>query len=128
MHRPRRLALGLALALPLAMAAPAAGQDQAPATPGGTLPGGPAIEMVQVAGGLVDPVNIAHAGDGSDRLFVVQRTGQIRIIDADGQLIEEPFLDIGNLVKTDFLEQGLLGLAFHPEYADNGRFFVYFSH
>jgi len=128
MHQPRRLALGLALALPLAMAAPAAGQDQAPATPGGTLPGGPAIAVVQVASGLVDPVNIAHAGDGSDRLFVVQRTGQIRIVDAGGQLIQEPFLDIGNLVKTDFLEQGLLGLAFHPEYADNGRFFVYFSH
>jgi len=71
--------------------------------PGGTLPGNPAIQMVKVAGGLVDPVNLANAGDGSGRLFVVQRTGQIRIIDQAGALLGEPFLDIANLVKTDFL-------------------------
>ena len=86
-----------------------------PVTAGGTLPGNPAIQLVQVAGGLVDPINIANAGDGSGRLFVVERIGRIRIIDKDGKLLEQPFLDIQDAVKTDFLEQGLLGVAFQPE-------------
>jgi glucose/arabinose dehydrogenase/plastocyanin len=98
------------------------------ARPGGTLPGNPEIQLVQVAGGFVDPVNIANAGDGSGRLFVVQRTGQIMIINPDGTVLETPFLDIANLVKIDMQEQGLLGLAFHPDYENNGRFFVYYSH
>lgn len=96
------------------------------AQPGGTLPGDPQVQLVQVATGLADPVNVANAGDGSGRLFIVERTGTIRIVQ-DGQMLDEPFLDIQNLVKVDFLEQGLLGLAFHPDYASNGRFFVYYS-
>ena len=97
------------------------------ATPGGTLPGNPSIQLVKVAGGLADPVNLASANDGSSRLFVVERVGMIRVIDKDGNLLPDPFLDISALVKTDFLEQGLLGLAFHPEYATNGLFYVYYS-
>ncbi len=96
------------------------------ALPGDSLPGDPAIQLVQVATGLADPVNVANAGDGSGRLFIVERTGTIRILEG-GQLLEEPFLDIQNLVKVDFLEQGLLGLVFHPDYANNGRFFVYYN-
>lgn len=96
------------------------------AQPGGDLPGDPSVELVQVAGGLVDPINVAAPYDGSGRLFVVERVGTIRIIE-NGEVLEEPFLDISNEVKIDFLEQGLLGLAFHPEYADNGRFFVFYS-
>src|SRR5215212_4603410 len=105
---------------------PAAAQDadnagfspfnEAVARPGGTLPGNVAIQLVKVVGGLIDPVNLANAGDGSGRLFVVQRTGQILIIDQDGTLLEEPFLNISALVKIDHQEQGLLGLAFHPDY------------
>lgn len=98
------------------------------ALPGGNLPGDVSVQLVKVAGGLVDPVNLTNASDGSGRLFVVQRTGQIRIVDQAGTLLEEPFLDIANLVKTDFLEQGLLGLAFHPQYEENGKFYVYYSH
>jgi glucose/arabinose dehydrogenase/uncharacterized cupredoxin-like copper-binding protein len=113
----------------------AAQQSQGMATPeptpavtaGGTLPGNPAIQLVQVAGGLVDPINIANAGDGSGRLFVVERIGRIRIIDQDGTLVEQPFLDIQDTVKTDFLEQGLLGVAFHPNYKENGLFYVYYA-
>lgn len=78
------------------------------AQPGGTLPGDPHVQLVQVATGLADPVNVANAGDGNGRLFIVERTGTIRIVQ-DGQLLDEPFLDIQNLVKVDFLEQGLLG-------------------
>jgi glucose/arabinose dehydrogenase len=97
------------------------------ATPGGTLPGNPAIQLVQVAHGLVDPINVANAGDGSGRLFIVERIGRIRVIEKDGTLRDEPFLDIQDVVKTDFLEQGLLGLAFHPNYAQNGVFYIYYA-
>jgi glucose/arabinose dehydrogenase/uncharacterized cupredoxin-like copper-binding protein len=97
------------------------------ATPGGTLPNNPKIQLVKVAGGLADPVNMAEPNDGSGRLFIVERVGMIRIVDKDGKLLPDPFLDISSLVKTDFLEQGLLGLAFHPDYAKNGLFYVYYS-
>ena len=96
-------------------------------TPNGTLPGNPQIQLVKVADGLADPVNIAAADDGSGRLFIVERVGLIRIVDKDGNLLPDPFLDISSLVKTDFLEQGLLGLAFHPGYAQSGLFYVYYS-
>jgi glucose/arabinose dehydrogenase/plastocyanin len=97
------------------------------ATPDGTLPNNPSIQLVKVAGGLADPVNLASANDGSGRLFVVERVGMIRVIDKDNNLLPDPFLDISALVKTDFLEQGLLGLAFHPDYTTNGLFYVYYS-
>src|SRR5690606_20424133 len=95
------------------------------ARPEGTPPGDPQIELVKVAGGLADPVNVAAAPDGSGRLFIVERTGTIRILQ-DGEVLDDPFLDISGAVKTDFLEQGLLGLAFHPDYAENGRLFIYY--
>ncbi len=76
--------------------------------------------------GLQRPVDIAHAGDGSGRLFVIEKPGRIRII-ADGQLLPRPFLDITDRVNAGGNEQGLLGLAFHPRYAENGIFFVNYS-
>lgn len=94
--------------------------------PSNQLPGSPAIQLVKVAEGLADPVNVAAPADGSGRLFVVERVGRIRIVQ-DGELLPEPFLDIKEIVKYDYLEQGLLGLAFHPDYAANGRFFVYYT-
>lgn len=95
------------------------------AQPDGAIPGDPQIQLVQVADGLADPVNVTNAGDGTGRLFVVERPGAIRIIQ-DGEVLADPFLDISNTVKSDFLEQGLLGLAFAPDYATSGRFFVYY--
>jgi glucose/arabinose dehydrogenase/uncharacterized cupredoxin-like copper-binding protein len=97
------------------------------AQPGGTLPGNPAIQLVKVAGGLADPINVVAANDGSGRIFVIERVGRIRIIDKDGTLLSEPFLDLSTFVQTDYLEQGLLGLAFHPDYKNNGRFYVNFT-
>jgi glucose/arabinose dehydrogenase len=83
-----------------------------------------AIELV--ADGLQRPVAVRHAGDGSGRLFIVEQPGRIRILDK-GSLLESPFLDITARVRDAANEQGLLGLAFHPEYADNGRFFVNYT-
>ena len=68
--------------------------------------------------------------DGDDRKFVVEQFGRVRIINAAGELEAEPFLDIRNLIVTqwsDFDERGLLGLAFHPDFANNGKFYVAFS-
>ncbi len=89
---------------------------------------GIAIELQLVTEGLTSPV--ALLSDGSGRLFVVDQTGVIYILAADGQPLEEPFLDLSDwLVELtpDYDERGLLGMAFHPEYASNGRFFVYYS-
>ena len=82
-----------------------------------------AIDLVLVVGGLNTPVGIANAGDGSDRLFILEKVGRIRIV-RGGALIAEPFLDISDRVGSSSSEQGLLGLAFHPEYAQRGTFFV----
>ncbi|MBX3032056.1 MAG: PQQ-dependent sugar dehydrogenase [Chloroflexi bacterium] len=123
----RRLAAAAVAASLLVGALPSIGlaQDQGVAQPDGVLPGEPAIGLVKVADGFVDPVNIAD--DGSGRLYVVERIGRIRIIEPDGTVPDRPFLDIQSSVKTDFLEQGLLGLAFAPDYADSGYLYVYYA-
>ncbi len=93
--------------------------------------------------GLESPVLATHAGDGSGRLFIVEQGGQILVCESNGTLRETPFLDLsaaidqlsvlsigGNTnrgLNPIYDERGLLGLAFHPEYAENGRFFVHYS-
>ncbi|MDQ4074733.1 MAG: PQQ-dependent sugar dehydrogenase [Chloroflexota bacterium] len=72
--------------------------------------------------GLSKPTAVTHAGD--ERLFVLERGGLIRVVLADGEVLPEPFLDLQQYVAGDNIEQGLLGLAFHPEYAKNGYFYV----
>lgn len=67
-----------------------------------------------------------RAPRGDDRLFVVQRVGVIRIIDASNEMLDPAFLAIDDRVLVEGIEQGLLGLAFHPDFAENGRFFVYY--
>ncbi len=67
---------------------------------------------------------------GDDRKFVIEQFGKVRIIDADGNLLPTPFLDIRNKIVDqwhDFDERGLLGLAFHPDFANNGKFYVAYS-
>jgi glucose/arabinose dehydrogenase len=71
------------------------------------------------------PVHVTHAPDGSGRLFIVEKGGYIRIF-KNGSLLGTPFLDIHTLVSGDS-EQGLLSVAFHPDYAANGTFFVYYT-
>lgn len=84
------------------------------------------ISLFSVAEGLWSPLYITHAGDGSGRLFVVEQPGVIRII-ADGRLMATPFLDIRERVGSSGTEQGLLGLAFAPDYARSGHFFVNYT-
>ena len=80
------------------------------------------IALEPVAEGLQSPLYVTNAGDGSARLFVIEQIGRIRII-RDGTVIAEPFLDVSSLVLAGG-EQGLLGLAFHPDFGDNGKFYV----
>ena len=80
------------------------------------------VQIELFATGLTSPVNIKHAGD--DRLFVAERTGYIRIANIDGTVNSTPFLDIGTRVTNNGGEQGLLGIAFHPNYSSNGYFYV----
>src|SRR5919106_3422 len=83
------------------------------------------IALETVAEGLQSPLLVTNAGDGSGRLFVLEQIGRIRII-SDGNLISEPFLDISSLVVAGG-EQGLLGLAFHPDFGDNRKFYVNYT-
>ena len=82
----------------------------------------PKIQLQQFATGFAKPVDIAHCGDS--RLFVVEQKGVIRILDSLGNKQTLPFLDIDPKVNSGGNEQGLLGLAFHPEYKTNGYFYV----
>jgi len=84
----------------------------------------PVVATRLVAEGLDRPLFLT-APSGDPRLFVVEQTGKIRIL-LGGRLLDRPFLDIGDRV-SDGNEQGLLGLAFHPDYATNGRFFVNYT-
>jgi glucose/arabinose dehydrogenase len=89
-----------------------------------TLPDPSGYRWALVAEELVNPVDLQSAGD--ERLFIVEQRGWIRII-TDGKLLPEPFLDLSKYITDRESEQGLLGLAFHPNYAENGRFFVNYT-
>ena len=76
-------------------------------------------------GGFTKPTTITNAGD--DRLFVLDQPGQVYVIDEDGNTIDTPFLDIEDQVGSQGNEQGLLGLAFHPNYSENGEFYLNYT-
>lgn len=86
--------------------------------------GGVLLGYALVAEGFLSPVFLTSP-PGDDRLFIVEQQGRIRIIDGD-QVLSTPFLDVGNQVQAGN-EQGLLSLAFHPNYASNGSFFIYYT-
>jgi glucose/arabinose dehydrogenase len=91
-----------------------------------TFPNPDGYSWNTVVSDLVRPVDLQHAGDGSGRLFIIEKVGRIRIFQ-DGQLFDFPYLDITNRVGSSGNEQGLLGLAFHPDYEVNGLFFVNYT-
>ena len=80
----------------------------------------------QVLWGLEMPVDIQNAGDGSGRLFIVEKSGLILVLQ-NNELLPQPFLDIQKEAGSQHTEQGLLGLAFHPMYAENGLFFLNYT-
>ena len=80
-----------------------------------------------LSSGLTKPVDIVNAKDGTNRLFFVQQNGLIRIY-SGGTLLTTPFLDISSIITYENGgERGLLSLVFHPQYATNGYFFVYYN-
>ncbi len=102
------------------------------------------INLEEVASGLVAPDLLTHAGDGSGRRFVVDQLGTVKIINSGGALLPTPFLDLSARVETlpgrnenpptpgdgldpGYDERGLLGLAFHPDFATNGKLYTYHS-
>ena len=85
------------------------------------------VSLVQIASGLSDPIGVTNAGDGTGRLFVNERGGRIRVVNPDGSIQATDFVDLSNEVEAGG-ERGLLGVAFHPQFATNGRLFVHYSH
>jgi glucose/arabinose dehydrogenase len=79
-----------------------------------------------IANGLTRPVDIQSAFDGSGRLYIIEKYGAIRIFE-NGQLLEQPFLNIDDRVNARGNEMGLLGLAFHPNFEENGYFYVNYT-
>lgn len=81
------------------------------------------LTLNPVVSGLAQPTYLT-APEGDPRLFITERSGAIRVVAEGGTLRSAPFLDLSAEVTTSGSEQGLLGMAFHPDYAENGRFFV----
>lgn len=105
---------------------PALWQEEAFPTP----PAQVLVTLVDAYPGLTfdQPLEFAIAGDGSDRVFVVEKPGRIMVFPNDPQVEEaEVFLDVTSLVDSDAPEKGLLGLAFHPDYKTNGHFFINYT-
>jgi glucose/arabinose dehydrogenase len=119
----------------LCLVLPACGGNDSPTptpTPtSGTCPAGPVVEGTptlasqRVVGGLRNPLDLQSAPSDRDRLFVVEQEGRVRVV-RGGQLSSTPFLDVASRVSSGG-ERGLLGLAFHPQYATNRRFFVNYT-
>ena len=105
-------------AIPSALPAYGGGQEQNAPT---------AIQLLPILTGLSNTVFVTHAHDGTNRLFVIEKAGRIRVAQP-GAATTSVFMDITARVNSTGNEEGLLGLAFHPQYAANGRFFVYYNH
>jgi glucose/arabinose dehydrogenase len=128
-QRLRLAALALATMLPGCGGGSSTGPEPTPSDPGsgGCTPvaGTPSLTTTRILSGLSSPLDLqAPSGDRS-RVFVVEQPGRIRVV-RNGALLGGPFLDISSRVSFGG-EQGLLGLAFHPRYAENGRFFVNYT-
>ncbi|NDJ34173.1 MAG: glucose dehydrogenase [Chloroflexi bacterium] len=102
-----------------------AATDEPTAPPAPVGPEAVAVVPAVYAEGFTRPTSITHAGDGSGRLFVTEQAGLIRVIQPDGSIAG--FLDIRERVGDSGNEQGLLGLAFHPDFAANGRFYINYT-
>ncbi len=93
--------------------------------PDGSIPA-IALSRLDLDFDFVQPVQITHAGDGSNRLFLVERAGLVREIE-DGEVRSTPFLDLTGLVLANTPERGLLSIAFPPGYTNDGHFYVHYT-
>jgi glucose/arabinose dehydrogenase len=118
--QPIRLALFLIAAFAALLAGCGGSGSSSSASPPPT--GSAKVALTQIASGLSSPIDIEQPDDASGRLFVVEQAGTIRIL-TNGSLATRPFLDIRSLVSVAE-EMGLLGVAFHPNFASSGRLYV----
>lgn len=109
---------------PATSADPSQVPSDSPAT--GFDPGRVELALKEIVTGLDSPVAVTDAGDGTGNLYVVERAGRILILQPDGTLSPDPLLDIRDRVDTQG-ERGLHYVAFHPQFATNGRFFVHWT-
>lgn len=96
-----------------------------------TAPNASNVKLTPIVSGLIRPLYVTHANDDSNRLFLVEQSGKIWIIE-NGTKLDQPFLNVSSLISQSALaaaytEQGLLGLTFHPDYARNGLFFINYT-
>ena len=114
-------------------AAWAQGRDGARISTRETAPSADSVKLTAIATGFHRPLYVAHARDGSGRLFLVEQSGKIWILH-HGARLPRPFLDVSEQITQIALEgievrtdQGLLGLTFHPDYRDNGYFYIAYT-
>lgn len=128
--RPKRIADCLVAALLLALLAASAPSalNAAPLTTAASGPDAPGdtIVLTRIASGLSRPVDVTFAPEDRSRIFIVEKPGRIRVI-LNGALLATPFLDITALVNDGGNEQGLLGMAFAPDYQESGVFYVNYT-
>jgi len=106
-------------------------QEEPPVIARDTAPPLGQVKLTEIAGGWTRPLYVTHAGDDSNRLFLLEQIGKIWIIEK-GEKLAQPFLDISSLITQaartrQYTEQGLLGLAFHPDYQSNGFFYINYT-
>ena len=88
------------------------------------------VKVEAFATGLQAPVDLKEVPDGTGRIFIMEQTGVTVVVNADGTMRPEPFLDLTAKIVDPYVrfdERGTLGLAFHPNYKNNGKFYVYSS-
>lgn len=86
----------------------------------------PTLDLQVVATGIAFPT-FAISPPGDDRVFVLERQGRVRLVDPAAGLLDTPFLNLMDRVGSGGVENGLLGMAFHPDFADNGRFYLSYT-
>ena len=124
------VAIVVALFLSTLSTAPAAARmiERESAAPTATSISAGDVDLQLVVSGLLSPVGVVNAGDGTNRLFVIQQGGTVRVVQ-NNRLLSGNFLDIRGVAAgfTSSGERGLLGLAFHPNFESNRKLFAYFT-
>ncbi|HEX9759247.1 MAG TPA: PQQ-dependent sugar dehydrogenase [Nitrospiria bacterium] len=104
---------------------PSWGANFQPCQTNESAPALPPIELKAIAKSLRSPVGLTHSRDHSGRLFIIEQGGTIRVLE-EGKVLPEPFLDIRKQVDSGG-EKGLLGLAFHPQFSKNKKFYINYT-